>query len=481
MTSFMDFKFIFNELYTKLTGESCETISPIAESGSMRKYFRINGKSGSFIGTFNPDVHENEAFFSFSETFSKLQLPVPEVLIRSGDNLSYLQTDLGVVSLFSLIQENHSKGSFSNELIQQFKQIISYLIQFQIIAHKSIDYKKAYPSSEFTSQSILNDLEYFKYYFLKLHPEIIFNDENLQNDFQSFTNFISKSGIDHFMYRDFQSRNIMIFENKPYFIDFQGGRKGPLQYDIVSLLYQVKAQIPDTIREELLGYYLAELKKQLPTKESNFLKYYNSFVYLRLFQVLGAYGFRGLIQKKAHFIDSIPYALKTISEFYLKNNFDGVYTELERIVNQLSKLDIIYPSKNITSSHSLSVQVSSFSYLKKGIPIDFSGNGGGFVFDCRALPNPGREDKYKIKTGKDAEVIAFLESKEEVRSFFEHVKGICGISITNYIDRGFESLVINFGCTGGQHRSVFFAEKMFHWIKQKFPGIQIAIKHSELE
>ncbi len=481
MISFMDYNFIFNELYTKLTGESCEIISPVTESGSMRKYFRINGKSGSFIGTYNPDANENEAFFSFSETFSKLQLPVPKVLIRSADNLSYLQTDLGVVSLFSLIQENHSKGSFSSELIQQFKQIISYLIQFQIIAHKSIDYTKAYPTPEFTSQSILNDLDYFKYYFLKLHPEIVFNDEKLQNDFRSLTHFISKSDNDHFMYRDFQSRNIMIFENKPYFIDFQGGRKGPLQYDIISLLYQVKAQIPDSIREELLGYYMEELKKHLPTKESGFLKYYNSFVYLRLFQVLGAYGFRGLIQKKAHFIDSIPYALKTLTDFYLKNNFDGDYPEMMQIVNQLSKLDMVYPSKKTFSSHSLSVQVSSFSYLKKGVPIDFSGNGGGFVFDCRALPNPGREDKYKMKTGKEPEVITFLESKEEVHSFFEHVKGICGISISNYIERGFASLVINFGCTGGQHRSVFFAEKTFHWIKQKFPGIQITIKHSELE
>lgn len=481
MATFMDYNFIFNHLYKELTGESCKMISPVAESGSMRKYFRVHGNSGSFIGTYNPIPSENLAFFSFSESFHKLQLPVPVVLIRSTDNLSYLQSDLGVVSLFSLIHENHSKGGFSIELIQQFKQIISYLIQFQIIAHKSIDYSKAYPSPKFTSQSILDDLEYFKYYFLRLHPEIIFNDEHLNNDFQSLTNFISQSDTEHFMYRDFQSRNIMIFENKPYFIDFQGGRKGPLQYDIVSLLYQVKAQIPETIRQELLDHYLLELNKYLPSRESEFLKYYNSFVYLRLFQVLGAYGFRGLIQKKAHFIDSIPYALKTLSDFFNKNDLDGNYPELELIIKQLPKLEKIYPSEKKTLSHNLTVQISSFSYLKKGIPIDFSGNGGGFVFDCRALPNPGREDKYKMKTGKDAEVIAFLEAQDEVHKFFENIKGICDISISNYLDRGFASLVINFGCTGGQHRSVFFAEKTLHWLKQKFPTIHITIKHLELE
>ena len=305
MLSLKEFNHLFEQLYLDLTGEKCESISPLAESGSMRKYFRIKGTTGTFIGTYNPNLNENQAFFAFAKSFDEMNLPVPKVLIRSVDDFSYLQSDLGNVSLFTLIQENLSEGTFSPQLKSLFKQIISHLIQFQIVAYSHLDFSKAYPAPKFSSKAIMDDLEYFRYYFLKLHPQIIYDDELLYNDFQRFTKFVSQAPSNYFMYRDFQSRNIMIYENEPYFIDFQGGRKGPLQYDLVSFIYQVKAQIPDSIREELLSYYLLELNKQFPYQQVEFMKYYNSFIYLRLFQVLGAYGFRGLIQKKAHFIDSI--------------------------------------------------------------------------------------------------------------------------------------------------------------------------------
>jgi aminoglycoside/choline kinase family phosphotransferase len=481
MPSLKELNLIFSQLYKDHTRSDSEIISPLAESGSMRKYFRVNGSKGSFIGTYNPNCDENHAFFSFSESFGKLKLPVPQVLVRSADNLSYLQTDFGNVSLFNLVQECIVDGNFTEQLIAHYKQVISYLIQFQIVAHKSLDYSKAFPSPCFSSQSILDDLEYFKYYFLKLHQEILFNDDLLHIDFQNLTTFISQAPSDYFMYRDFQSRNIMMYQGKPNFIDFQGGRKGPLQYDIVSLLYQVKAQLPDSVREELLTFYLGELKKHLPDIQTEFETYYSSFVYLRLFQVLGAYGFRGLIQKKSHFVDSIPYALRTLSDFHSKYPLEEKYPELAKVIQQLSGLKSVYQPKIVTKPHKLKVQINSFSFLKKGIPMDFSGNGGGFVFDCRALPNPGREDRYRMLTGLDKDIIDFMESKNEVKPFFEHIKALSKQSITNYINRGFSSLILNFGCTGGQHRSVFFAEKTYHWAKQKFPDIEIEIQHTELQ
>ena len=349
-----------------------------------------------------------------------------------------------------------------------------------------MDYSKAYPTPSFDRQAIIDDLNYFKYYFLKPHEEIDFNETRLDKDFSAFADFVSKAPNDFFMYRDFQSRNIMVKDNDLYFIDFQGGRRGPLNYDVVSLLYQVKAQMPQSLRDELIDYYKTELAQYVNPDEVKFDLYQPYFVYLRLLQVLGAYGFRGLIQKKSHFIESIPYALKELT-VWNKNHPLTDYPELQTIFSQLSTLNYPLPtdsqlstlnSKLSTLNSKLSVTINSFSF-KKGYPDDFSSNGGGFVFDCRALPNPGREPEFKTKTGRDWEVIDYLMAKPQVHIFLDHMKAIVSQSVDNYIERHFSNLMISFGCTGGQHRSVFFAQTIYEWLKTTYSNINLKLNHIE--
>ena len=309
---------------------------------------------------------------------------------------------------------------------------------------------------------------------MKVNDEINFNESRLNADFQNIADFIMEAPADFFMYRDFQSRNIMIKDNKTYFIDYQGGRKGPLQYDIISLLYQVKAQLPNDLRNELLYHYKKELSRYVNIEEIEFDKYYNAFILLRLLQVLGAYGFRGLIQKKQHFIESIPFALNELISLRDNLNFPFETKELTNILNQIETL---LPKYQHTENEKLTVVVNSFSYKNGGIPEDRSGNGGGFVFDCRALPNPGRYEKYKKLTGQDTEVQEFLNKYQEVHNFLESTQAIVFQSIDNYIERNFKNLFVNFGCTGGQHRSVFFAETTAHILHQRYPQIKVVLNH----
>jgi len=454
-------------------------ILPIAESGSARKYFRIVTETGSLIGTYSENTEENEAFLSFSRHFHGLGLNVPEVLAVNDDKTCYLQSDFGDDNLFAHVQKSLMAGGFGENVIQLYKAALKHLVKFQCIGHQGLDYSKAYPSACFDRQAILDDLNYFKYYFVKPHEEIDFNETRLNRDFNAFADFVSQAQNDFFMYRDFQSRNIMVKDNELYFIDFQGGRQGPLNYDVVSLLYQVKAQIPQAVRDELVLYYKEVLAQYVSPEEVKFDLYQPYFVYLRLLQVLGAYGFRGLIQKKSHFIESIPYALKELKTWN-ENHPLNDYPELQKVISQLSILN--YPqtlnSQLLTPNSKLTVTVNSFSF-RKGYPNDFSGNGGGFVFDCRALPNPGREPEFKTKTGRDWEVIDYLMAKPPVHVFLDHVKSIVSQSVENYKERHFSNLMVSFGCTGGQHRSVFFAQTIYEWLKSAYPDINLKLNHIE--
>lgn len=455
-------------------GETPTDIKNIAESGSSRKYYRIFTQNGSLIGTYSDNTEENEAFFSFSRHFSGIGLNVPKVLCVNGKKDCYLQDDFGDDNLFTHIQQALMTNGYTPQLIELFQKVLHHLVRFQTEGHQGLDYTKAYPSASFDRQAIIDDLNYFKYYFVKPHQEIIFNETRLNNDFNAFTDFVSTAPNDFFMYRDFQSRNIMMKDNEPYFIDFQGGRRGPLQYDVVSLLYQVKAQMPQSVRNELIDFYKKELATQLNVKAFQFDRYLPYFVYLRLMQVLGAYGFRGLIQKKAHFLESIPFALKEIrllSEAMPLPEF----AELQSVISQLKQLEERYTPK---PTGCLTVTINSFSF-RKGYPDDFSGNGGGFVFDCRALPNPGREPEFKTKTGRDIEVVEYLLAKPQTHIFLEHVKGIVAQSVDNYLERHFSNLMLSFGCTGGQHRSVFFAQSIYDWLKKEYPNIHLILNHRE--
>ena len=452
-------------------------ILPIAESGSSRKYFRIITETGSLIGTYSSNVEENKAFLCFCQHFHEKGLNVPEVLAVNEEQTCYLQSDFGDDNLFNHVQKSLTAGGFDRNVIELYKKALSHLVKLQVLGHQGLDYSKAYPTERFDRQAIIDDLNYFKYYFIKPHEEIEFNETRLGKDFEAFADFVSQAPCDFFMYRDFQSRNIMVNNGELFFIDFQGGRKGPLNYDVVSLLYQVKAQIPQAVRDELIQYYKKELSQFLNPDDVRFDTYQPYFVYLRLMQVLGAYGFRGLIQKKSHFIESIPYALKEIETLSGSMPLTD-FPELQNVISQLKKLDTKYAALIAPPAGRLTVTVNSFSF-KKGYPSDFSGNGGGFVFDCRALPNPGREPEFKTKTGRDWEVIDYLMAKPPVHLFLDHVKGIIGQSVDNYRERHFSNLMISFGCTGGQHRSVFFAQTIYDWLKATYPDIHLKLNHIE--
>ena len=464
---------------TRSIGETPIEILPIAASGSARKYYRIVTDKCSVIGTYSENTEENEAFIAFSKHFHDLGLNVPEVFAVNAERTCYLQSDFGDDNLFAHVQKSLMAGGLGENVIQLYKQALKHLVKFQYIGHQGLDYSKAYPTPSFDRQAILDDLNYFKYYFVKPHEEIDFNETRLGKDFEAFADFVGQAPCDFFMYRDFQSRNIMVKDGELYFIDFQGGRKGPLNYDMVSLLYQVKAQIPQAVRDELVQYYKQELKQFVNPEEVKFDLYQPYFVYLRLLQVLGAYGFRGLIQKKSHFIESIPYALKEM-RVWNENHPLNDYPELQHIISQLSTLN--YPltlnSQLSTLNSKLTVTINSFSF-RKGYPNDFSGNGGGFVFDCRALPNPGREPEFKTKTGRDWEVIDYLMAKPPVHVFLDNVKGIVNQSVENYKERHFSNLMVSFGCTGGQHRSVFFAQTIYEWLKKEHPDIHLILNHIE--
>lgn len=448
-------------------------IQPIAASGSSRNYFRISTKEKSLIGAYNANVEENESFFYLSDHFGRLHLPVPKILAINEERNCYLQTDLGNDTLFQQVQQALQNGAYDKKTLDLFREVLEQLVHFQVDGHQGLDYNKVYPMPCFDKSAVMDDLDYFKYYFVKPHDEIVFNEHRLKQEFNAFADLVCQSPNDFFMYRDFQSRNIMIHEEKPYFIDYQGGRKGPLPYDVVSLLYQVKAQMPPKTRDELLDHYKKVLAQTVDLASLDFDRYYPYFVYLRLLQVLGAYGFRGLIQKKAHFIESIPYALKELKAWNESHPLKE-YPELQGIISQLSTLNAQFSP---LTSH-LTVIVNSFSF-KKGYPDDYSGNGGGFVFDCRALPNPGREPQFRTKTGRDWEVEAYLLEKPQTHEFLDHVKGIVGQSIDNYLERHFTHLMVSFGCTGGQHRSVFFAQQIAEWIKANYPTVNVNINHIE--
>ena len=475
---------------TRSIGETPIEILPIAASGSARKYYRVFTEKCSMIGTYSENTEENKAFLAFSKHFHDLGLNVPEVFVVNKEKTCYLQSDFGDDNLFAHVQKSlmanvgPSTGSetlisLGENVIELYKKALKHLVRFQCIGHQGLDYSKAYPTECFDRQGILDDLNYFKYYFAKPHEEIEFNEARLGKDFEAFADFVSQAPCDFFMYRDFQSRNIMVKDNELYFIDFQGGRKGPLNYDVVSLLYQVKAQMPQATRDELIQYYKEELKPFVNPNEVKFDLYQPYFVYLRLLQVLGAYGFRGLIQKKSHFIESIPFALKELKTWNEKHPLTD-YPELQHVLSQLSTLN--YPttlnSQLSTLNSKLTVTINSFSF-RKGYPNDFSGNGGGFVFDCRALPNPGREPEFKTKTGRDWEVIDYLMAKPPVHVFLDHVKGIVSQSVENYMERHFSHLMVSFGCTGGQHRSVFFAQTIYEWLKTAYPDINLKLNHIE--
>lgn len=466
---------ILTNLFKEWSGEDGVEIASLPEAGSYRKYFRLTGHKSQAVGVYSPDVEENRAFLGFTEHFRNAGLNVPEVFKVSSDQKAYLLSDLGDVSLLKHLEQNRINGFPDDSTISLYKKVIEHLVAFQVSAGKTLNYDLCYPVNAFDARSMRWDLNYFKYYFLRL-LRIPFNEHALEDDFDRFVEKLLQVDSAYFMYRDFQARNILIDNEEPWFIDYQGGRKGPLQYDLASLLFQVKAALPYEFREEMLQWYILCLQAVKKTDAEAFEASYYDFVLIRLLQAMGAYGFRGYYEHRAHFLQSIPYAIENVQWLLQNNRISDDLPELRKVLQLISSSDFSIP--RIQQSDTLTVSINSFSF-RNNIPPDFTGNGGGFVFDCRILPNPGRYDHFKQLNGTQQPVQQFMEKEQRVDKFMQNVKRIIDQAILEYNHRGYTHLQVNFGCTGGQHRSVYCAEKLSEYINDKYP-VNVITTHTNL-
>jgi len=444
--------------------------------GSGRKIIRLSAKGRSAIGILYGVREENVAFLEFSRHFRKHGLPVPEIYGEDLDLDAYLEEDLGDISLFDLLRNNRKGETIAPQVVDAYRKVIATLPRFQVEAARDLNYKVCYPRGSFDRQSISWDLNYFKYYFLRL-AGIPFSEQSLEDDFNRLTKFLLSAGRDYFLYRDFQSRNVMLRNGNPYFLDYQGGRKGALQYDVASLLYDAKADLPPELRQHLLDHYLETLQAYVDLKPEQFMQHYYAYVYIRIMQALGAYGFRGFYERKVHFLQSVPYALKNVR--WLLHNVT-LPIALPTLMDAFHSMLRSEKLQGLASdADNLVVRIVSFSF-HRGLPKDESGNGGGFVFDGRSLPNPGREERFKALTGRDAPVIEYLNQQESVHQYLASVMSLVDASVSNYQQRGFKNLMVSFGCTGGQHRSVYLAEQVAKRLRGR-TGLDVVVAHRELE
>ncbi|MFN8237804.1 MAG: RNase adapter RapZ [Chitinophagales bacterium] len=465
---------ILTGLFSDYFNEDCSSILQLPQAGSDRIYFRLKGTNHTAIGTYGKDAKENETFIHHTRHFYRKQIAVPQVFIASENKQYYLQEDLGDSSLYAIIK----KEGMSDAVVGYLKQVLQQLTYLQIKGAEGFDFSACYPIQEFNKSSMFWDLNGFKYYFARI-ARVQFSEIELNKDFHTLCDYLLQEPHQYFMFRDCQSRNVMIYQGKPYFIDYQGGRKGALQYDAASLLWQAGAKIPHPLREELFAFYCQKVADLTTIDEKEFKERYYGFVLIRILQVLGAYVFRGLIEKRSHFIESIIPALENVQWFMENVQLKVQLPELFNVLQQLIVSDVFREEQFDGSAKRLKIVINSFSY-RRGIPADTSGNGGGFVFDCRGLHNPGRYEEYKQLTGKDAAVIEFLETKSKIKEFLESIYKLIDINIQDYLARDFEHLQINFGCTGGQHRSVYCAEQTARYIREKYK-IDVHLKHIERE
>ncbi|HXM67082.1 MAG TPA: RNase adapter RapZ [Candidatus Acidoferrum sp.] len=474
----MDAIDVLKKLFEKHFHAPVSRVQPLQGQlgGSGRQIVRLAGEKHTAIGILYNVREENVAFLEFSGHFRRHGLPVPEIYGEDLDHGAYLEEDFGDTSLFEFLSKHRAGENIAPEAVEAYRKVVAVLPRFQVEAGRDLNYEVCYPRDSFDRQSIAWDLNYFKYYFLRL-AGIPFNEQALENDFDRLINFLLSAPHDYFMYRDFQSRNIMLRNGQPFFLDYQGGRKGALQYDIASLLYDAKADLPPELRQQLLDLYISEVSRFVTIDRESFLHHYYAYVYVRILQALGAYGFRGFYERKAHFLQSVPYALKNLR--WLMHNVKlaiALPTLMEAFNNMLASEKL---QGLASEADNLTVRVFSFSF-HRGMPKDESGNGGGFVFDGRSLPNPGREERFKALTGKDAPVIDHLNQQQSVHQFLASVMSLVDASVAEYQRRGFKHLMVSFGCTGGQHRSVFLAEQVAKRLRGR-TGVEVVLHHRELE
>lgn len=475
------------QLYNTLTGKSSCKCEKIPGGGSNRCYYRLSAEDGTFkmIGAIGTSLEENNAFIALSKHFSSLSLPVPKIYAVSDDGLAYLQSDLGNRCLYDALKGGReSSAGYQAKDISLLEKTVRLLPRIQVLGGESLDFSVCYPQESMDEQNVLFDLNYFKYCFLKT-TDVDFNEMKLEQCFRSMAKDLSNESYNYFMYRDFQARNVMLTEEgDPQFIDYQGGRRGPLQYDLVSFLWQASSHFNANLREHLINVYLEALQEYVAIDVASFKASIAQWVLFRTLQVLGAYGFRGRFERKMYFLDSIPLAIENLRDI-LKSENACPYPYLYKVLQEMVELPEFNVNKTVTKPSvsqydgqgELKLRIFSFSY-KKGIPADNSGNGGGYVFDCRSTHNPGRYEPYKKLTGLDTPVIEFLENDGEILTFLESVYKLADAHVERYMQRGFTSLMFCFGCTGGQHRSVYSAQHLALHLNQKY-GIEVDITHRE--
>ena len=475
---------VLKRLFEQHFHSPVERVEPLQGQlgGSGRKIIRLSSEKLSAIGILYDVREENVAFLEFSRHFRRRGLPVPEIYAEDLSHGAYLEEDFGSTTLFEFLSDHRNGAAIAPEAVDAYRKVVAVLPRFQVEAGRDLNYKVCYPRASFDRQSIAWDLNYFKYYFLRL-AGIPFNEQALERDFSRLTKLLLSASRDYFLYRDFQSRNIMLRkslnEDQPFFLDYQGGRKGALQYDIASLLYDAKADLPPDLRQQLLDHYLDSLSGFLDLDRSAFMQYYYAYVYVRIMQALGAYGFRGFYERKEHFLQSVPYALKNIRWLLHNVELPVALPTLMEAFKSVVASDKLQGLTSASEPERLTVRVFSFSF-HRGLPQDETGNGGGFVFDGRSLPNPGREERFKTLTGKDAAVMDYLNQQESVHQFLANTISLVDASVTMYQRRGFKHLMVSFGCTGGQHRSVYLAEQLAKHLRGK-DGVDVVVHHREQE
>ena len=458
-------------LFETYTGQILADIQELPSSGSNRRYFRLKGGNLSLIGVLGNNLEENRAFVWLSRHFREKGLRVPAVLSVSEDGLSYLQEDLGEKVLFNMVSEGRESAVYSTWETDLLCRTIEQLPKLQFAGARGLDWEKCM-YQRFDGRMVDFDLNYFKYCFLKA-TGLEFNEVQLQEDFERMKADLLEEDSETFMHRDFQARNILIHEGEPWIIDFQGGRRGPIYYDVASFVWQARSRFPEELKQKLIQSYLRALRSYREVDEEQFMERLRLFVLFRTLQVLGAYGFRGYFEKKPHFLASVPYALANLRTL-LQTPFSA-YPHLNDILLQLTQM----PQFNeLPQDNRLEVHIYSFAY-KKGIPPDTTGNGGGYVFDCRSINNPGKYEHYRQFNGNDPEVIRFLEDDGEVTTFLESVYKLMDAHVQRYVERKFTHLQVCFGCTGGQHRSVYCAEHLGKYLSHKY-NIKVTLTHREM-
>ena len=467
-------------LFATFSKATISSIDKLPQAGSERYYFRLHTGEGNFIATHGANIKENETFIYFSYLFAAKQLSTAKIFCVTDDKSIYIQEDFGNVSLLDKLEQH----GYTDEVFSLYKQSLQQLAALQVKGHEGLDYKKCLTNSSFGKEAIMADLLYFKYYFFDALRKP-YDKQKLIKDFEALSNYLSHTEYKYFMFRDFQSRNIMVDKNdKVHFIDYQGGMKGAPQYDVASLLWQAKANLSDDWKQRLLEDYMEAFEKMIeqPIDKEVFRSQYNGYVLIRLLQVLGAYGFRGLFERKAHFLTSIPLALQNLKWFFTNQNIGIALPEFKKVLELCISDEVIEEFTPVQANEEtpLVVTINRFSFIKTGYPTDETKNGGGFVFDMRGILNPGRFDDYKHLSGLDKPVKDFLEQRTKIPDFLNSVYSIVDISVEDYIKRDFEHLSINFGCTGGQHRSVYAAEAIARHLKNKFK-VKIELNHTNKE